>query len=175
MDLTQYVDNLRHELLAAAEVGDEQARELAGRLIVPLESTARLTFLNVLSAAAEEISHEAAPGSVDLRLRGLDPSFVVTLPQLPPSSHDDDEDRYGEPVSGTTLPVPAKADDGATARVNFRLPEQLKARIEEAARREGLSVNAWLVRAVSATLEQGARPAGRRTPQGGQRFSGWAR
>lgn len=37
-------------------------------------------MLNVLSAAMDEITRELAPGSVDVRLRGLDPDFVVTLP-----------------------------------------------------------------------------------------------
>ncbi|WP_432167068.1 hypothetical protein [Streptomyces sp. bgisy031] len=34
----------------------------------------------MLSAAMDEITRELAPGSVDVRLRGLDPDFVVTPP-----------------------------------------------------------------------------------------------
>lgn len=34
-------------------------------------------------------------------------------------------------------------EDGPAARINVRLPEQLKAAIEEAAAKEGRSVNAW--------------------------------
>jgi predicted HicB family RNase H-like nuclease len=72
--------------------------------------------------------------------------------------------------------APADADEGGTARVNLRLPAHLKTRVEEAASREGLSVNAWLVRAVSAAVDGGARP---RTPQKarnvGQNFTGWVR
>lgn len=79
MDLTPYVDTLRRELAVAAEAGGEDARELAERLTA-LESAARLTLLNVLSAAMDEITRELAPGSVDVRLRGLDPDFVVTPP-----------------------------------------------------------------------------------------------
>jgi hypothetical protein len=57
------------------------------------------------------------------------------------------------------------------ARINFRPPESLKVRIEEAAARERLSVNAWLVRATSAAVDgrAGAGPA----PTGRHRFSGW--
>src|SRR5918996_1973477 len=80
MDLTPYIDTLRRELAVAAEAGGEEARELAERLIAPLESATRLTMLNVLSAAMDEITRELAPGSVDVRLRGLDPDFVVTPP-----------------------------------------------------------------------------------------------
>lgn len=66
--------------------GDE-ARALAERLTAPLESAARLTMLNVLSAATDEITRELAPGSVDVRLRGLDPDFLVTLPPADTGGH----------------------------------------------------------------------------------------
>ncbi|MFH8338249.1 toxin-antitoxin system HicB family antitoxin [Streptomyces sp. AM6-12] len=169
MDLTPYVDNLRRELSVAAEAGGEEARELAERLTAPLESATRLTMLNVLSAAMDEITRDLAPGSVDVRLRGLDPDFVVTLPETGGPA-----EAAGEPVA---LPqVPADTDEGGTARVNLRLPAQLKARAEEAASREGLSVNAWLVRAVSAAVDGGARPRStEKTQTFGQSFTGWVR
>ncbi|MCX5500580.1 toxin-antitoxin system HicB family antitoxin [Streptomyces sp. NBC_00053] len=176
MDLTPYVDNLRRELAVAAEAGGEEARELAERLTAPLESATRLTMLNVLSAAMDEITRELAPGSVDVRLRGLDPDFVVTKPA-------------GEEVSGersapaeplqAPAPAPVDGDEGGTARVNLRLPAHLKARAEEAANREGLSVNAWLVRAVSAAVDGGDRPRTtektRTARSYGQSFTGWVR
>lgn len=176
MDLTPYVDNLRRELAVAAEAGGEEARELAERLTAPLESATRLTMLNVLSAAMDEITRELAPGSVDVRLRGLDPDFVVTRPV----GDEAYEDRSGpaEPLKAPA-PAPADGDEGGTARVNLRLPAHLKARAEEAASREGLSVNAWLVRAVSAAVEGGAAPRTARTAQKtrtiGQSFTGWVR
>jgi hypothetical protein len=57
------------------------------------------------------------------------------------------------------------------------MPDHLKARVDQAAAVEGLSVNAWLVRAAAATLERGdpRRPSGPRGPQGSQRVTGWAR
>ena len=68
-------------------------------------------------------------------------------------------------------------EEGAIARINFRLAEHLKGRIEDAAAQSGLSVNAWLVRAASAALESGDRDRGsaRRPPLGGQRYTGWVR
>ncbi|MCF3178042.1 toxin-antitoxin system HicB family antitoxin [Streptomyces sioyaensis] len=171
MDLTPYVDTLRRELAVAAEAGGEDARELAERLTTPLESATRLTMLNVLSAAMDEITRELAPGSVDVRLRGLDPDFVVTLaPDA--SGHLEAAAAPAEPLAA---PLPID-DDGGTARVNLRLPAHLKARAEEAANREGLSVNAWLVRAVSAAVDGGTRP--RTTEKShtiGQHFKGWVR
>jgi len=165
MDLTPYVDALRRELAVAAEAGGDDARELAERLTAPLESATRLSMLNVLSAAMDEITRDLAPGSVDVRLRGLDPEFVVALPP---------------PVQGGPAEAPAPyapvEEEGGTARVNLRLPAHLKARAEEAAGREGLSVNAWLVRAVAAALEGQARPrTSEKTRTVGQSFTGWVR
>ncbi|MGW7578764.1 hypothetical protein [Streptomyces sp. NPDC054765] len=171
MDLTPYVDTLRRELAVAAEAGGEDARELAERLTTPLESATRLTMLHVLSAAMDEITRELAPGSVDVRLRGLDPDFVVTLP--PGDNGHPEAAAAPEPLAA---PAPAEGDDGGTARVNLRLPAHLKARAEEAANREGLSVNAWLVRAVSAAVDGGTRPrTTEKTHAIGQNFKGWVR
>ncbi|MET9609389.1 hypothetical protein ABZZ17_30730 [Streptomyces sp. NPDC006512] len=172
MDLTPYVDTLRRELAVAAEAGGEDARELAERLTAPLESATRLTMLHVLSAAMDEITRELAPGSVDVRLRGLDPDFVVTLPPA--------EGRPAEPAAPvealTAQAAPAEGDEGGTARVNLRLPAHLKTRAEEAAGREGLSVNAWLVRAVSAAVDGGGTPrTTERARTVGQSFTGWVR
>ncbi|MFF9352257.1 hypothetical protein [Streptomyces sp. NPDC014734] len=175
MDLTPYVDTLRRELAVAAEAGGDEARELAGRLTAPLESAARLTLLNVLSAAMDEITRDLAPGSVDVRLRGLDPDFVVTPPPV-------DGGAPAGPVTPVSPaeplgpPAPADADEGGTARVNLRLPAHLKSRAEEAASREGLSVNAWLVRAVSAAVDSGTRPrTTEKTRTIGQSYTGWVR
>jgi hypothetical protein len=157
MDLTPYVENLRRELLVAADAGGDESRALAERLTAALESGIRLTLLEALSAAADEITRELAPGAAEVRLRGGEPEFAVTVP-----SADD-----------APAPLP-EGDEGATARINLRLPEQLKAGVEEAAARQRMSVNAWLVRAVGAALagDRGApRPGGRP----GQAYTGWVR
>ena len=171
MDITPYVDTLRHELAVAAEAGGDDARALAERLTAPLESAMRLALLDALSAAADEITRDLAPGSVDLRLRGREPSFVVTPPPADHSFDEPDSSEVGVP------PVPPDGEEGATTRINLRLAEHLKSRIEDAAGRAGLSVNAWLVRAAAAALEsdgRGRRPEGR-TPRGGARYTGWVR
>ncbi|MBD0738539.1 toxin-antitoxin system HicB family antitoxin [Streptomyces sp. CBMA29] len=180
MDLTPYVENLRRELAVAAEAGGDASRALAERLTAPLESATRLTMLNVLSAAMDEVTRELAPGSVDVRLRGLDPDFVVTRPY----ARDEDEPQAQTQAQPQAPgPAPAEGDDGGTARVNLRLPGHLKTRAEEAATREGLSVNAWLVRAVSAAVGGDGGGGGqprmaektRTTRTVGQSFKGWVR
>jgi hypothetical protein len=176
MDLTPYVENLRRELTTAAEVGGDAARALADRLLAPLDAAVRLTLLEALSAAAEEISAELAPGSVDVRLRGGSAGFVVTPPPAPPAS----DAAAGAAPGEVRLPV-VEGDDAAMVRINLRLPSAVKARIEDAAAGSGLSVNAWIVRAAAAGLANEDRRAGRggatqkSTGIVGESYSGWAR
>lgn len=68
-------------------------------------------------------------------------------------------------------------EEGGMARINMRMPDRVKARVDQAAAAEGLSVNAWLVRAAATALERAdsGRRVERRGPQGAQRFTGWAR
>ncbi len=167
MNLTLYTDTLREHLSIAAEAGGDEARALADRLTAPLEAASRLVLLEALSAAADEITREMAPGVVELRLRGGDPEFVVA----PAPSEDNFEET---PASATPPVAPISEDDGGTSRLNLRLPEGLKSRIEEAARNEGLSLNAWLVRAAAAALGPDQLPH-RRKPSGGEHYTGWVR
>ena len=188
MDLTPYVDSLRRELATTAEAGGEEARALAERLTGSLESAARLALLEALSAAAEEITRELAPGSVDVRLRGREPDFMVTPPPAPEPYGPYEEEADSAKVRSVAPPVPPPdAEEGGTSRISLRIPEHLKPRVEEAAAGEGLSVNAWLVRAISAALESddpggrtGRRATGRSTRrstgwQPGRRYTGWVR
>src|SRR3954470_16146717 len=172
MELTPYVDDLRRELAVAAEAGGPDARALAERLVAPLEAAVRLMLLDALSAAADEITGEMAPGSVELRLRSGAPEFVVTPAPAPADADGPHPDLVPSPP-----PPPPDAPDGGTARINLRLPEQLKASAEQAAAREGLSLNAWLIRAVAAAVAgpQRGRDQGPRSGRPGQSFTGWVR
>lgn len=177
MELTQYVENLRRELTIAAEVGGEDARALADRLLAPLDAAVRLTLLEALSAAAEEISAELEPGSVDVRLRGGSAGFVVTPP---PAAYPAPADGEPAPPVDVRLPV-GEGEDTSMVRINLRLPSNLKALIEDVAASGGISVNAWIVRAAAAGLANEGRRPGRPTPAPtsdrvvGERYSGWAR
>jgi hypothetical protein len=174
MQLNQHLERLRDRLsLVVDGERDEEARA-AQRLLASLDDSVRLMLLDVLAAAAAEITRELAPGSVELRLRGSDPEFVVSTPSMAPTR-----------TATDTLPVDAEssvggeavAGEGAVTRINLRLPEQLKGRVEQAAEREGLSINAWLVRAVSAVVERGRSGAAGETSsaQGRQSYTGWSR
>jgi hypothetical protein len=170
MQLDRHIERLRDRLALAAEGEREEEARAAQRLIASLEDSVRLMLLDVLAAAAAEVTRELAPGSVELRLRGSEPEFVVSTPAATPALEADagpaDDASGGEAPSG----------EGALARINLRLPEQLKTRVEQAAEREGLSINAWLVRAVSAVVERGRSGGGEtRSSQGSQRYTGWGR
>ena len=166
MNIGPYVESIHSQLQVTAGAGGDEARALAERLAAPLDAAIRLALQDALAAATEEITTELAPGSVELRLRGRDPEFVVTLP---PADVPLEESVGGED--------PSQGDEGPMSRINLRMPDRLKARIEQAADGDGLSVNAWLVRAAAAGLDRSdaSRRAERRAPKGAQRYSGWAR
>ncbi len=175
MELERHVNTLRDQLALAAEAGGEEARALAERLTAPLESAVRLMLLEALADAAAEITRELAPGSVELRLRGAEPEFVVASPTSDGAVEASGTDEAW--AASGSLPAPAGTGEGGVSRINLRLPDQVKSRVERAAGREGLSINSWLVRAAAAAAERG-EPGGRReqaTPRGGQMYTGWGR
>ena len=173
MDLRQYIESIQRQVEAAADAGGDEARALAERLATPLEPGIRLTLQDLLSAAAEEITCDLAPGSVELRLRGREPEFVVNTPPA--------EAPAGGTTAAPAAPLPPiDSDDPATARINLRMPDLLKARVEAAASAEGVSVNSWLVRAASVALERaGPHPPGSGPDPAptwkGSKYRGWAR
>ncbi|MBB5843881.1 putative transcriptional regulator [Conyzicola lurida] len=162
MELGQYVNDLQRQLVSTAENGTDDTRAVAERLAGGLDSATRLVLLDVLSAAVGEITRELAPGSVDLRLRGREVEFVVSAPHV-------DADGDDQPAASVDL------DDQSTSRTTLRLPDALKARVDDAAAADGLSVNTWLVRAVAAALEPRQRRSAQRTLRTGDNFAGWAR
>ena len=167
MELAPYVDTLHRELTAAADVAGDDVRRAADRLLTALDSAVRLVLIDALGAAAEQITAELAPGSVELRLRGRDPEFVVSppVPPAPPAPP--------PPPPGATFEA-----DETTARISLRLPDGLKTRIEEAAGSIGASVNSWLVHALQdAVVQSDRQPPHERTraARPGKRLTGWVR
>ncbi|WP_026552622.1 hypothetical protein [Arthrobacter sp. H20] len=162
MELGQYVSDLQRQLVDASATGAEDTRVVAEQLAAGLDAATRIVLLDVLSAAAGEITRDLAPGSVDLRLRGREVEFVVTLPAT--------EAETDEPHS-----APVDQEDTSTTRTTLRLPDALKARVDDAAAADGMSVNTWLVRAVTAALQPKQRRSAQRALRTGDSFAGWAR
>ena len=142
-------------------------------------------LLDALSSAASEITRELAPGSVDVRLRGRDLEFVVATPR--PTDYADVDEAWSEraverEITRELAPRrhrrrPADTpdlDDVSTSRTTLRLPDQLKARVDQAAAADGLSVNAWLVRAIGDALEPKNRRSTQRESRSSDQYTGWA-
>ncbi len=153
MELTPYLESLHRDLTAAAAAGGD----LLGSAI---ESSGRLCLLEALSDAAAEITTKLSTGTVEVRLRGREAQFVVEERDVTPSR---------------TEPAPTIEADGDVARITLRLPESLKEAVEAAAAAASISVNAWLVRAITSAIA-GPPPPRSSGPPGrpGRRFTGYA-
>jgi hypothetical protein len=147
MNLTIVLEGLQDDLQGLAELGDERSAQVARRLGDALGSNLRLKLLDLLSQAALELSSKLPAGHVEVRLAGQEPEFVFV-------------DAPGSESAG--------AGEELSARISLRLPESLKTAVEKASAREGVSTNAWLVRAIARATE--SRP----THVGGKRLSGYA-
>ena len=134
MQLGPHVEALQADLAELASLGDEATAAAAARLSQALRASAGLRLLEVVSEAALEVNAQLPSGHVDVRLAGQDPSLV-----------------YVAEAADTSVP----AAEDASARITLRLPEALKASIDAAAAQEGLSVNTWLVRALSRAVAGG--------------------
>jgi hypothetical protein len=147
MNLTIVLEGLQEDLQGLAELGDERSAQIARRLGDALGSNLRLKLLDLLSQAALELNAKLPTGHIEVRLAGQEPELVFV--DAPGS----DAGMAGEELS---------------ARISLRLPESLKTTVEQAAAREGVSTNAWLIRAIARATE--SRPV----HVSGKRLSGYA-
>jgi hypothetical protein len=150
MQMAPHIEALQADLAEMAALGDEATAQAAQRLGVALRSSAGLRILDALTEAALELSGQIPTGHVEVRLSGQDPSLVFVAEQ--------------------EAAAPAVTEDDQSARITLRLPESLKARVEAAAVGEGVSVNTWLVRALSRAVSS-PRPSIRV----GNRLTGFGR
>ena len=170
MELSEYIETLRGEVASVTRVAGEDVARAGQMIAEALDSSIRLTLLDVLSGAAAEITSRLDNTAIELRLSAGNPTFVVVhapeelaplAPHPPPPTGPDRAE--GEEETGTS-------------RVTLRLPDGLKARAEAAAAQDGLSLNAWLVRAAAQALDNPPSPSLRSSPRGpGQRITGFAR
>jgi hypothetical protein len=147
MNLTIVLEGLQEDLQGLAELGDERSAQIARRLGEALGSNLRLKLFDLLSQAAVELNSKLPSGHIEVRLAGQEPELVFV----------------DAPADGA-----GGAGEELTARISLRLPESLKAAVEKAADREGVSTNTWLVRAIARAAE--SRPV----HVSGKRLSGYA-
>jgi hypothetical protein len=159
MELSPYVSALRDNLTAATAVGDEQTRNAGRVLAATLDPAARLAIMNALSDLAAEVTLALEDRVVEVRLDGQDVQVVVTgaaTDHEPPPE-----------------PPPAAGAEGDISRITVRLFEELKARAEQAASAQGLSLNSFISQAVQGALAGRGRARGRGDWSGWQARSGW--
>jgi hypothetical protein len=148
MNLTIVLEGIQEDLQRLAELGDEHSAQVARRLSDALASNLRLKLFDLLSQAAVELSSKLPSGHIEVRLAGQEPELVF--------------------VDTAADPAGAAAGEELSARISLRLPESLKTAVEKGAAREGISTNAWLVRAIARATE--SRPV----HISGKRLSGYA-
>src|SRR4051794_33321459 len=149
MQIDGHIQALREDLARIAAVGDESTARAADLLAVALESSLSRRLIEALGEAALELSAQLDDGRVEVRFAGSDPEFVFV--------REESEEPQASP------------DEALSARITLRLPEALKVRVEDAASRDGVSVNTWIVQA----LGRVASGATRRSS--GRRLTGYGR
>lgn len=151
MQITLHVEAIKSDLATAAAVGDDRVAEAGRRLSEALESSLHLRLLDLLTDAALGLSASLPSGHVEVRLAGREPELVYVEEAAPPD-------------------VQVAPGDDLSARISLRLPETLKTQVEEASAREGISANAWIVRALARAFE----PRSSRPVRAGNRIQGFA-
>lgn len=161
MELEDYTRELSERLRSAVALTDASAREVDDHLIEQLEPSLHLVMLRMLTEVADDVA-DATGVDVAVELRGGAPHLVT----------------------GPAAPPPSAAEENS-ARLTLRLPETVKADVEAAAARDGVSVNAYLVRAAQRSLahdvrtaaHRGSTPPGTRSARPGvsSRLDGWYR
>jgi HicB family len=149
MQIDGHIQALREDLARIAAVGDESTARAAELLSVALESSLARRLIEALGEAALELTSQLDDGRVEVRFAGSDPEFVF--------------------VREESEELPASPDEALSARITLRLPEALKQRVEDAASREGVSVNTWIVQALGRTSSGAPRRSS------GRRLTGYGR
>jgi len=146
MELSQTTKTLRQDLMNLAQIGDPALAEAAERLWAAFDSMLTSRLLELAGQWAAEASAQLPSGHLEVRLSGPHPELTYVPDQPLDVSYSHEEDQ---------------------ARMTVRLPPPLKAQVDAAAERAGLSVNAWVVGALAAAL------GGRRSHHGGKSLSGY--
>ena len=156
MKMSLVVDGLRSDVISVGELGDDTVAEAAERIAEVLGRSIPSRILDLLSEVAAEVSAELPDGRVEIRVAGDDVVLAyVDQPPIPATASEGSAER--------------DRDRDLSARITLRLSESLKARVEEGAAREGISVNAFIVR----TLEDGVSGEHKRRTYAGNRLRGY--
>jgi hypothetical protein len=125
MKMSKFIDLLSTDLKALGKLGGPDLETAVSRLIPTLELVLRTRLLEALTEIAGEFKEQLPGARIEARLAGDDVELVYLQDE------------------SVTRETPSELN----ARITLRLPEDLKARIEDAATNEGISLNSWLLKA----------------------------
>jgi hypothetical protein len=154
MELTPHLEAIRADLVSLLGADETVAASLE-RVGRALEATLQLRLIEILGEGALELTEQLPVGHTEVRVAGGDARLV-----------------YVAPPEDAPAPPPATDEDGGTARLTVRMPDALKASIEDAAEAIGVSVNAWLVQSAQSAVGRATEHQRRGS---GNRISGYAR
>ena len=137
MQMSLTIDAIRADVAAVGELGDDTVAELAERIGAVLAARSPGRLLDLLSEVAADVTAELPEGRLEVRVTGDDVDLVYV-----PDDH----------------ASPTEAEGDLSARITLRLGEGLKSRVEDGAARQGLSVNAYIVRALERSTSQRPPP-----------------
>ena len=157
MDISEYTAKLQNDLVTAAELGDDHTRRIAASLSAAIEPSVRLVLLAAATELAKEIGAKLGDREVKVNLDGSDLLVDVVRPPNSTGGEGANEKADDEKKDSTY-----SFDDvsGDISRVTLRMMEQIKARAEEAANQNGVSLNSWVSQAVQGALRDQMRKNG---------------
>lgn len=157
MDISEYTAKLQNDLATAAELGDDHTRRIAASLSAAIESSVRLVLLAAATELAKEIGAKLGDREVKVNLDGSELLVDVVRPPNSTGGEGANEKADDEKKDSTY-----SFDDvsGDISRVTLRMMEQIKARAEEAANQNGVSLNSWVSQAVQGALRDQMRKNG---------------
>ncbi|MDO4607269.1 MAG: CopG family transcriptional regulator [Bowdeniella nasicola] len=132
MNASKHIETLEEALQAAAVLGGPQMQDNARALAAAANSGFRQATLALYDAIAQELNEQLA---------GVD--VVVTV-------HDGEVSLRAEAHQAPT--PPPTNDDGESTRTTVRMPANLRAEIEQAAKDSGVSINTWIIDALRSAL-----------------------
>ena len=130
MLISHYVENVQSDLQTLSRLGGDDLASAAARLADAIEPALRGRLFEALSQLVAEANDSLGTQRLELRLSADEVTLV----------------REQGAVENIETPGELKA------RFALRLPEDLKALIDEQADRLGASTNAWIVRALAKEL-----------------------
>ncbi len=139
--LAELEGSVRSQIALAG--GDPGVEAAANALMGALRPALQQAAFSLAEQAALEVNAQLTDHRVDVVLADGEPVLRVT-------------EEAGTPT--------AAADQDLSARITVRIPESIKALVEDAADGTGASVNQFVVDALSRKVSQ--KPSGRRTQRG---------